>query len=320
MNNSNDEIKKKTIEMIVPCYNESACINPFYDAIKDLFASELKDYMYLVTYIDDGSSDDSLEKMKELADKDSSVQYIVLSRNFGKEAAMAAGFENATGDYVVCIDADLQHPPALIPEMLKAVEEEGYDCATARRVSRKGEGKIKSFLSWGFYYVFNKITAIKLAPGQTDYRLMKLKVAKAIMTLDERDRFTKGIYSWVGFKNKWIEYKNIERENGESKWNIRKLIGYSYHSFLAFATTPLRGVIWLGMLIVLIDAFLAIKIYVGVLQHPERAGSGFNTLVLLIMFFGGLIVTILGMIGEYLARIYLEVKKRPVYIISEKNF
>lgn len=310
----------KTIEMIVPCYNEEQCIEPFAEAIEKLFSSELSGYEYLITYINDGSLDSSLEKMKRLSVRNSKIQYISLSRNFGKEAAMAAGLENATGDYIVCIDADLQHPPTLIPQMLEAVEKEGYDCATARRVSRKGEGKIKSFLSWGFYYVFNKVTSIKLAPGQTDFRLMKLKVAKAIMTLDERDRFTKGIYSWVGFNNKWIEYKNVERVNGDSKWNIKSLLRYSYHSFLSFATTPLRGVIWLGMIIVLADLFLAIKTYINAINHPETLGSGFTTIILMIMFFGGVIITILGMIGEYLARIYLEVKKRPIYIISEKNF
>lgn len=318
--NDNSNGEKKVIEMIVPCFNESGCIEPFYNAILDLFTEGLENYDFLITYVNDGSSDDSLLKMKDIASRDNRVRYISLSRNFGKESAMAAGLDNVVGDYVVCIDADLQHPPALIPEMLKAVEEEGYDCATARRVSRNGEGKIKSFLSWGFYYVFNRITAIKLAPGQTDFRLMKLKVAKAIMTLDERDRFTKGIYSWVGFNNKWIDYKNVERVNGDSKWSIRSLIKYSYHSFLAFATTPLRGVIWLGMFIVLIDVFFAIRMYVNALRYPERLGSGFTTLVLLIMFFGGVIITILGMIGEYLARIYLEVKKRPMFIISEKNF
>lgn len=310
----------KILELIVPCFNEEDCIIPFANAIQNLFLTELKDYGYKITYIDDGSSDESLNRMKELANGNDRIQFISLSRNFGKEGAMAAGLSNATGDYVVCIDVDLQHPPKLIPEMLRAVEEEGYDCATARRISRKGEGKIKSFLSWGFYHVFNKITAIKLAPGQTDYRLMKLKVAKAIMALDERDRFTKGIYSWVGFKNKWIEYNNVERENGTSKWGLRKLFSYSYHSFLAFATTPLRGVIWLGMIIVIIDAVWALKLLAYALKHPEYNGSGYNSIMLMLMFFGGVIITILGMIGEYLARIYLEVKKRPIYIISEKNF
>lgn len=308
------------IELIVPCYNEESCIHPFVNAIEKLFSTELKNYNYIITFINDGSSDKSLDVMKEEASKNNKVQYISLSRNFGKESAMAAGLDNATGDYVVCIDADLQHPPKLIPKMVEAVEKEGYDCATARRTSRTGEKKLKSFLSWGFYYIFNKITGIKLAPGQTDFRLMKLKVAKAIMTLDERDRFTKGIYSWVGFKNKWIDYQNVERVNGESKWNIRSLISYSYHSFLAFATTPLRGVIWLGMLIVIADIFLALRTYISAITHPESLGSGYTTLVLLIMFFGGVIITILGMIGEYLARIYLEVKKRPMFIISEKNF
>ena len=310
----------KTIEMIVPSYNDKECLIPFVKAIESLFGVELIAYDYLITFIDDGSNDGSLEQMKKLSNENSKVRYISLSRNFGKEAAMAAGFENATGDYVVCMDVDLQHPPKLIPIMLKAVEDEGYDCATARRISRKGEGKIKSFLSWGFYYVFNKITSIELAPGQTDFRLMKQKVAKAMMMLDERDRFTKGIYSWIGFKNKWVEYANVERENGTSKWNIRKLFSYSYHSFLAFATTPLRGVIWFGMLIVLLDIIWATKVYISAITHPESLGNGFVTLELMIMFFGGIIVTILGMIGEYLARIYLEVKKRPIYLISEKNF
>lgn len=212
----------KTIELIVPCYNEEKCISLFYDRIKEVF-SDMPGYRFIITFVDDGSKDNTMNEIKTVVERADAgkVQYISLSRNFGKEAAMYAGLSKSVGDYVAVLDADLQHPPELLKEMLDAIENEGYDCASARRVSRKGEPMVKSALSKAFYHVINHVTVIDLVPGSTDYRLMKRKVVEAIVAMSESERFTKGIYAWVGFKNKWIEYKNVERAAGKTKWNVR---------------------------------------------------------------------------------------------------
>lgn len=312
-----------TIEIITPCFNEKNCIRPFYSAIVATF-EKMSGFDFLITYVDDGSKDGTIEEIKSLAEEVNSnnavkIQYISLSRNFGKEPAMYAGLSNATGDLVCIMDVDLQHPPVLLIDMLDAIIKEGYDCATARRVSRNGEGKIRSAMSKGFYHVFNAITSIELVPGATDYRLMKLEVARAILEFSERERFTKGIYSWMGYKNKWIEYRNVERENGTTKWSIFGLFRYAINGFMSFATTPLRSMVWLGFLIVVIDVIQAIRIFLRAINDPASMGSGYNTIILVIMFFGGLIVMLLGLIGEYLARIYLEVKRRPIYLVRETN-
>lgn len=310
----------KTVELIVPCYNEEQCIALFYEKIKEVF-SDMAEYDFIITYIDDGSKDHTMDEIKKVVacgDK-GRVQYISLSRNFGKEAAIYAGLSKCIGDYVALIDADLQHPPELLKEMLVAIEEEGYDCASARRVSRKGEPVIRSLFSRAFYHVINHITTIDLVPGSTDYRLMKRNVVNAIVSMTERERFTKGIYAWVGFKNKWIEYENVERVAGNTTWNFWGLVRYAYSGFLAFATTPLRGVIYFGMLIVLASVIFAIYIYIGALRTPNAERTGYSTIILLILFLGGVIITILGMIGEYMARIYMEVKGRPIYFARETN-
>lgn len=310
----------KTIELVVPCYNEEQCIMLFYNRIKEVF-SELPGYNFIITYVDDGSRDRTMPEIKKavaLADQ-GKVQYISLSRNFGKESAIYAGLSNSTGDYVAVLDADLQHPPELLEEMLAAIEEEGYDCASARRVSRKGEPFIRSIFSKAFYHIINRITSIDLMPGSTDYRLMKRNVVDAIVSIQERERFTKGIYSWAGFKNKWVEYENVERAAGKTTWNFWGLVRYAYSGFVAFATAPLRGVIYMGMLVVLISIIAAINIYIGALGTPFNDRTGFATIIILILFFGGVIITILGMIGEYMARIYMEVKNRPIYLARESN-
>ncbi len=310
----------KIIELIVPCYNEEKCIVLFYNKIKDVFAG-MPEYDFIITYIDDGSKDHTMEEIKKIVSQDGAgrVQYISLSRNFGKEAALYAGLSNCTGDYVAVLDADLQHPPELLKDMVSAIEEEGYDCASARRVTRKGEPFIRSLFSRAFYHVINHLTVIDLMPGSTDYRLMKRDVVESIVSMTEKERFTKGIYAWVGFKNKWIEYENVERAAGKTTWNFWGLVRYAYSGFIAFATTPLRGVIYMGMLVVLISVILAIQIYITALGTPLTDRTGYSTIIILILFFGGVIITILGMIGEYLARIYMEVKNRPIYLTRETN-
>lgn len=312
-------MNNKKIELIVPCYNEEPCIKLFYDRIKQVF-QDFQGYYFVITFIDDGSRDNTLKEIKNVADQaeEGTVRYHSLSRNFGKESAIYAGLENATGDFVAVMDADLQHPPELLKEMIKAIEEEGYDCASARRVSRKGEPVIRSLGARMFYWIINKITVIDLVPGSTDYRLMKRSVAKAIVAFTERERFTKGIYAWAGFKNKWIEYENMERAAGKTKWNLFGLVRYAYSGFIAFATTPLRGVVYFGMVIVFLSIIFAIYVGVAALKSPS-VRTGYASIIIIMLFLGGCIITILGMIGEYLARIYMEVKHRPIYFVRETN-
>ena len=309
----------KTIELIVPCYNEESCISLFYDRIKEVFLN-MPGCEFIITFVDDGSKDNTIQEIKKVVERvdTGKVQYISLSRNFGKESAMYSGLSKSVGDYVAVMDADLQHPPELLKKMLDAIENEGYDCASARRVSRKGDPLIKSVLSRAFYHVINHVTVIDLVPGSTDYRLMKRKVVKAIVAMSERERFTKGIYAWVGFKNKWIEYENVERIAGKTKWNIRGLFHYAYSGFLAFATTPLRAVIYFGMFIVMVSVLYAGYIFVGTL-NSDAERTGYASIIIIMLFLGGVIITILGMIGEYMARIYMEVKNRPIYFVRESN-
>lgn len=318
-----------TIELIVPCYNEEECIKLFYERICEVFSSDrLKDYDFTITYIDDGSKDDTMGEVKKVvktheeslsSGKNSKgrIQYISLSRNFGKEAAMYAGLKKASGDYVCVLDADLQHPPELIGDMLDAMEKEGYDCASARRVSRHGEPFFRKLFSKMYFGILNRLTGMDLVQGGTDFRLMKRKVAESIASMPESQRFTKGIYSWIGFKNKWIEYKDVERAAGTTTWNFRGLMNYGLNGFMAFATTPLRGVVYFGMLVVFFAIAFAVYTFITSLHSPK--GSGYATLLIVMLLLGGVIITILGMIGEYMARIYMEVKNRPIYLARETN-
>lgn len=311
---------KKIIEIVVPCYNEEECIPLFYKRVRDVFENRLSQYGFKLLFIDDGSDDRSLEKIKALADSvgNDTVNYLSFSRNFGKESAIYVGLSNSIGDYVVIMDADLQHPPELLPDMLKAIEEEGYDSCAAQRTNRKGEPIVKSLFSKAFYHIMNRMTVIDLVPGGTDYRMMTRQMADAVVSLGERERFTKGIYAWVGFKTKWIPYENVARAAGRSKWSFMSLFNYAGSGIIAFATTPLRSAIWMGMMIVCVAAIYAIYTAVHVLMYPELS-TGRATIILIVLFIGGVIIALLGMIGEYLARIYMEVKQRPIYIVKESN-
>lgn len=310
----------KRIELIVPCYNEEKCVSLFYNRIREVFM-DMQGYDFVITYVDDGSKDRTLDEIKKVVSvaDTGKVQYISLSRNFGKESAIYAGLSNSTGDYVAILDADLQHPPELLKEMLVAIEQEGYDCASARRVSRKGEPIIRSLFSRTFYHIINHITVIDLVPGATDYRLMKRNVVEAIVSMSESERFTKGIYAWVGFRNKWIEYENVERVAGKTTWSFWGLVRYAYSGFIAFATTPLRGIIYFGMLIILLAVIFAVKIWISALRTPGVERNGYASIMILLLFLGGVIIAILGMIGEYMARIYMEVKNRPIYFMRDSN-
>ncbi|MCR5398223.1 MAG: glycosyltransferase family 2 protein [Lachnospiraceae bacterium] len=313
-----NRVSGKRIEIIVPCYNEEQCIEAFFDETSKVLDC-LEGYTYSFLYINDGSKDSTLSKIKSLVDRygDDKVKYISFARNFGKEAAIYAGFENSIGDYVALMDADLQHPPTLLPQMIEKIEG-GHDCCGARRISRKGEPVIRSFFSKAFYRIINNITAMNLVQGGSDYRMMTKQMVKAIVSLSERERFIKGIMSWVGFDTVWISYENVERYAGTTKWSFMGLIRYAWHGFISFATTPLRAVVWLGFIVVLSSVIYGIR-----LAYMSLAGirpwQDTTTILMLLVFFSGVVICILGIIGEYMARIYLELKGRPIYISKETN-
>ncbi len=308
----------KKIEVVVPCYNEQECVRPLYDEVARVFTT-LPDYVFSILFVNDGSRDASLFEIKKLAEEHGGdrIRYISFARNFGKEAAIYAGFENCDGDYVVLMDADLQHPPALLPEMIRKLEE-GHDCCGARRISRRGEPPIRSAFSRAFYRLINHVTAMQLVPGGSDYRIMTKQMADAIVSLSERERFIKGIMSWVGFDTVWIEYTNVKRFAGKSKWSFWGLIKYGWHGFVSFATTPLRAAVVMGVLMVAVSFIYAVMLF-WQSASGHRVWQDTTSILLLLMLIGGVIITLLGIIGEYMARIYLELKHRPIYIVRESN-
>lgn len=308
----------KHIEIVVPCYNEQECVEPLFEKVNEVF-EKMREVSYSILYIDDGSRDGTINKVQELETRIGSdkIKYISFARNFGKEAAIFAGLSRCEGDYIVLMDADLQHPPELIPQMYEAMQE-GYDCCGARRVSRDGEPVIRSAFSRMFYKVINKVTSMRLVQGGSDYRMMTKQMVNAIVSLSERERFTKGIMSWVGFNTKWIPYENVERIAGESKWSFWGLARYALNGFVAFATSPLRAVVYLGGTVTIASFIYAIYIFITALSEGTKR-TGYASIIMLLLFFSGVIITILGVIGEYLARIYLELKHRPIYIEKISN-
>ena len=307
----------KKISIIVPCLNEEEALPVYYEKMSAVMDG-MPEVEFELLFVDDGSTDGTLGVMRKLCERDGRCCFLSFSRNFGKEAAIYAGLKHVTGDFAAVMDADLQDPPELLPQMYRIAAEEGYECVAAKRSTRTGEPRIRSFLSEKFYDLVNRISKIRFESGARDYRLMKRKVVKAIVAMSERERFTKGIYAWVGFKNKWIEYENVERIAGKTKWNIRGLFHYAYSGFLAFATTPLRAVIYFGMFIVMASVIYAGYIFVGTL-NSDAERTGYASIIIIMLFLGGVIITILGMIGEYMARIYMEVKNRPIYFVRESN-
>ena len=305
------------ITVIVPCYNEEEALNYYYDEMSKVM-NEMKEVDFELLLINDGSKDRTLEIMKILAQKDQRVKYISFSRNFGKEAAMYAGFENSTGDYVCLMDADLQDPPRLLPEMYRAIKEEGYDSAATRRVTRKGEPPIRSFFARLFYKMMNKISDTELMDGARDYRLMTRQFVNALLELKEYNRFSKGLFGWVGFKTKWIEFENVERVAGETKWSFWKLLLYSIEGIVAFSTAPLAIASLLGMLMLFIALIFIIFIIVRTLIFNAPT-SGWPSLVCIITLIGGIQIFCTGILGQYLSKTYLETKKRPVYIVKDTN-
>ncbi len=302
------------LSIVVPCFNEDESVEIFLEEIQ----KTLKDYNFEVIYVNDGSSDNTLKYIKELASKNSNVKYISFSRNFGKESAIFAGLKYASGDYICLMDADLQHPPKLIPEMLEAVLDEGYDVAAARRVSRKGEPKIKSFFSHRFYKVFNRISDIDMVEGATDYRIMTRQVVDSVLNLPEYNRFSKGLFQWVGFDTKWIEYENIERIAGESTWSFWGLIKYSIEGLVAFTTLPLSVSTFLGMVFSVIAFIYMLFIIIRYLIYSE-AVPGYPTLICSLLLLGGIQLLSIGVLGKYLEKTYFEAKNRPIFIVQESN-
>lgn len=307
----------KKIEMVVPCYNEELCIEPLYEEINRVM-QELTNYEAAVLFVDDGSHDKTMEKIKGLTQKQTEIRYLSFSRNFGKEAAIFAGLANSTGDIVVLMDADLQHPPALIPQMIKEVEA-GADCCGARRIDRKGEPLIRSFFSKAFYRFMKKTTGLDFVQGGSDFRAMTRQVVQAVVAMPEKERFTKGILSWVGFQMKWLEYENVERTLGTTKWSFWGLVRYGVNGFLAFSTTPLRAAVYLGFMIDIAAVIYALVTFFSMIT-TDAPRTGYASIILIMLFLGGTIILILGIIGEYIARLYYEVKNRPVYIVKDKNF
>lgn len=302
------------LSIVVPCYNEEPCVDAFIAAINAITLS----VAYEVVLVDDGSSDGTLDKIKALACSDSRVKYVSFSRNFGKEAALLAGLRKAKGEYVVTMDVDLQDPPALLPEMLEAVMNQGYDCAATRRVDRKGEPPIRSFFARMFYKLMQRYSDVALVDGARDYRLMKRKVVDAILSLPEVNRFTKGIYQWVGFKTKWLEFENVERRAGETKWSFTKLFAYAVDGVLAFSTAPLQMASVLGCLGCACSILALMFVIVRKLICGDPV-AGWASLVCIMVFFFSILLFFMGIFGLYLAKTYRETKHRPLYLINEEN-
>ncbi len=307
----------RTVDIVVPCYNEAEMLEMFHEKVSQV-VGEIAGYDFTFYLVDDGSRDETLSIMERLAEKDKRVKYISFSRNFGKESAMYAGLKATTGDLAVIIDADLQHPPELIPEMIKAIDEEGYDTCSARRVSREGEPKIRSWFARAFYRLINRMSEVEIVDGAVDFRMMNRAMVDAILELPEVQRFSKGIFSWVGFKTKWIEFKNIERIAGETKWSFWSLLKYAISGITAFTTVPLRLATVCGVAIS-VSAFIYLMIELIKNLVTKNNVPGYASTIIIILFIGGITILFCGILGEYIARMYMETKRRPIFITRRTN-
>ena len=312
----------KLLTIIVPCYNEQEVLPLFVEAITPV-RKELVEKHELNTellFIDDGSGDKTLELLRDFHEKDASVRYISFSKNFGKEAAILAGLKNSKGDYAVLMDSDLQHPPALLPQMYEALTDGlcKYDSVAMYRDDRKKEGFFRRHFSSMFFKLMNKLSKLNMVNGATDFRMMSRPMINAIISMPEANRFSKGIFNWVGFNTKWMPFETGERPAGESKWSFGKLISYSFDAILAFSEVPLKICSWLGIIFCLVSFLIGIVHFIKTLIFGDPV-AGFPTLYLMMLLLGGIILLFLGIMGQYLARIYLEIKQRPVYIVKESN-
>lgn len=308
------------ISIIVPCYNEEESLPLFYDVIvkqAELMKNKF-DTDFEFIFVNDGSRDNTLDIIKSLSQKDERVKYISFSRNFGKEAAMYAGMKSAMGDFTAIMDADLQDPPSLLEEMYRYITEENYDCVATRRTTRKGEPHIRSFFARCFYKLINKISKTDIVDGARDFRLMTRQMVGAILEMTEYNRFSKGIFGWVGFETKWLEYENTKRVAGETKWSFWKLFLYSLDGIIAFSTVPLAISSVIGFLLCIVAFVLIITIIVKTLLFGDPV-AGYPSLVCIICFLSGIQLFCFGILGQYLSKTYLETKHRPIYIIKETN-
>ena len=306
----------ESIAIIVPCYNEQEALPIFYEETTKVMSK--LNYDYKILLINDGSKDNTLAIMKSIAEKDNHVKYLSFSRNFGKEAAMYAGFCNANADYVCVMDADMQDPPSLLPKMLEIIHKEGYDSVATRRKDREGEPPVRSFFARAFYKIINKISDADIVDGARDFRLMKRDMVEAIINMTEYNRFSKGIFGWVGFKTYWLSYENVERVAGETKWNFWKLTKYAIDGIINFSHAPLSAVSWFGVFMTMISFLSLMGIVVRKLIYDDPV-AGWASTICVIIFIGGLQLFCLGVIGQYISKMYLETKKRPHFIIEETN-
>ena len=305
------------ISVVVPCYNEEEALPVYYNEMSRIMA-KMNDVVFELIFVDDGSSDATLRIMKELNEKDSRCRYLSFSRNFGKEAAIYAGLRAAEGDYVALMDVDLQDPPKLLPKMYEILQEEGYDNVATKRATRTGEPRIRSFLSESFYKFVNKISKTEIVDGARDYRLMKRKMVNAVLEMSEYNRFSKGIFGWVGFRTKWLEYENIERSAGKTKWSLWKLFKYSVEGITGFSVAPLSLASVVGMLFCALSFIMIAVIIVRTLVWGDPV-SGWPSLACIIFMVSGVQLLCTGIVGEYLSKTYLETKKRPIYILKDSS-
>ena len=306
------------ISIIIPCFNEEEALPIYYTEMKKVIDTMKKQTDFELIFVDDGSSDRTYKIMKELHRKDGRCQYLSFSRNFGKEAAIYAGLQNAGGNYAAIMDVDLQDPPSLLPEMYRILKEEPYDSVATRRSTRKGEPKIRSFLSKEFYNVINKISKTEIVSGARDYRLMNRKMVDAVLEMSEYNRFSKGIFEWVGFRTKWLEYENIERSAGETKWSLKKLFVYSMEGITGFSVAPLSLASVLGLLFCLISFVMIVVIIIRTLIWGDPV-SGWPSLTCIIFMVSGVQLLCTGIVGQYLSKTYLETKHRPIFILKDSS-
>lgn len=309
--------KMSKISIVVPMYNEQESLGILYKELNRV-TDTLPEYEFEYLFVNDGSSDATLAEIRQLAEKDKRVRYVSFSRNFGKEAALYAGLKNATGDYVATMDADLQDPPALLPQMIAMIEAADCDNVATRRVNRKGEPPIRSFFAKCFYKVMRHLSHIEIADGARDYRLMSRAMVDSIVSVSEYNRFSKGIFAWVGYETKWLEFENVERSAGETKWSFWKLVRYSFDGIINFSDTPIRISSYLGLLLTVLS-FVAIIIEVIRALVFGDPVAGWPSLVCIITFIGGIQLFCMGIMGQYIAKTYMEVKRRPHYIVKETN-
>lgn len=305
------------ISVVVPCYNEQGALPFYYDKMKEVMAL-MPELSFEIIIVDDGSTDGTLETAKQLAKSDDRIRYISFSRNFGKEAAMYAGLKNASGKYTAIMDADLQDPPEMLPKMYRVITEEGYDAVGTRRVTRKGEPPVRSFFARKFYKIMSRISKANMVDGARDYRLMNRKYVDALLSLGEYNRFSKGLFGWVGFKVKWLEFENVNRIAGETKWSFGQLFLYSLDGIVAFSNVPLymASIAGIGSFIAAIAAMIFIIVRRLVFGDPV---AGWASTVVIILFIGGIQLLSIGILGLYLSKLYLEAKNRPIYLLDETN-